>query len=154
MIGVVVALILLDQAFKIFITTSLFEKSMDIIPGILKFSYVENRGMAFGMGNSSTVGFIVTNIIVLGIIIKFTMSQQDRIDTKTNAVICLVLAGGFSNLIDRIFRGFVVDFIDITPLFQFPVFNIADICIVVGWFLLVLFIAIYTYKEVIQKKQK
>ncbi len=44
----------------------------------------------------------------------------------------LILAGGIGNLIDRIFRGFVVDYIDISPLIKYPVFNIADVCIVIG----------------------
>ena len=55
----------------------------------------------------------------------------------------MVLAGGFSNLIDRIFKGFVVDFIDVSELINFPNFNLADIFIVLGWILLALFFAMY-----------
>ena len=48
------------------------------------------------------------------------------------------IAGGISNLIDRVFRGFVVDYIDFTQIIDFPVFNLADIVLVVGWILLII----------------
>ena len=49
-----------------------------------------------------------------------------------------LIAGGISNLIDRVFRGFVVDYIDFTQIIDFPVFNLADIVLVVGWILLII----------------
>ena len=49
----------------------------------------------------------------------------------------MVISGGLSNLIDRIFRGHVVDYIDINQIFNYPVFNIADICVVIGAILLI-----------------
>ena len=70
---------------------------------------------------------------MLGIIIKFMINQKDNIDNITYIVLTTVLAGGFGNLIDRIFRGHVVDFIDITDVINFPKFNFADIYIVCGW---------------------
>ena len=54
-----------------------------------------------------------------------------------------MLAGGISNLIDRIARGAVIDYIDISPIFKFSVFNLSDILILVGWIILV--ISIFTY---------
>lgn len=66
----------------------------------------------------------------------------------------MVLAGGFSNLIDRIFRGFVVDFIDISELINFPNFNFADIFIVLGWILLALFFAMYANNVRMSKIKK
>ena len=66
----------------------------------------------------------------------------------------MVLAGGFGNLIDRIFRGFVVDFIDVSELINFPNFNFADIFIVLGWILLALFFAMYANNVRIGKIKK
>ena len=146
----IILIIIIDQVIKSYFVNN-GEKSIDIINGILKFTYVENTGGAFGSFQNNINSFIILNFIVLGIIIKFMISQKDRIDNKTSLALTLILAGGISNLIDRILRGFVVDYIDITQLVSFPVFNLADICIVLGWILLVIFILIYSVKE--PKKQ-
>ena len=150
----VLALVLLDQLSKIIVGPKLAEGNLDIIPGVLAFSYVENTGGAFGVGQNSTFTFIVTNIIVLGIILKFMLSQNSVIEMRVRIALSLVLAGGISNLMDRIFRGFVLDFIDCSMLFPFPKFNIADICIVMGWILLAGFFAHYTIKEIRLSKTK
>ena len=98
-------------------------------------SYVENSGVAFGIKVGSVWSFIIVNIVILGIIIKFMYSQLQELNNKTIIILSLVLAGGISNLVDRIFRGYVVDFLDITPIINFPVFNFADIMIVVAVFI-------------------
>ena len=59
----------------------------------------------------------------------------------------LILAGGITNLIDRLFRGFVVDYIDINELFYYPVFNLADICIIVGILVVIVTIVIKTLQK-------
>ena len=58
----------------------------------------------------------------------------------------LILAGGISNFIDRVFRGYVVDYIDITPIFNFPVFNLEDAVIIIGWIMFVVLISISAIK--------
>lgn len=55
-------------------------------------------------------------------------------------LLLLVLAGGIGNLIDRLFRGYVIDYIDINNLFEFPVFNLADVFIVVGITILIIYV--------------
>ena len=147
---IVLILLLIDQITKfIFIN-----KDIALIPGVLKFHTVQNRGGAFGIGQNSTFSFIVANIIVLGIIIKFINMQANQIDKKTGFALAMVLAGGFSNLIDRIFKGFVVDFIDVSELINFPNFNLADIFIVLGWILLALFFAMYANNVRMSKIKK
>ena len=106
-----------------------------VINNIFMLSYVENSGVAFGIKVGSVWSFIVINVVVLGIIIKFMYSQLQELNNKTIVILSLVLAGGISNLIDRVFRGHVVDFLDITPIINFPVFNFADIMIVVAVFI-------------------
>lgn len=139
----ILLLIVIDQVIKEFIVN---ENMIMLQTG--KIDYTQNFGGAFGIGGNSTFFFILVNIVVLGIIIKFIYSQKDRIDKKTLASFTLILSGGISNLIDRIARGCVVDYIDITKYFKFPLFNIADIFIVVGWIMLLISIIIYWYKEV------
>ena len=140
---VIFILIAIDQLLKAFIVGN-YDDSLNNA----KIEYIKNFGGAFGIGGNSTLFFILVNIVVLGIIIKFIFSQRDRVDRKTLFSFTLILAGGFSNLIDRIFRGCVVDYIDITKYFNFPMFNLADICIVVGWIMLLVCIIIYWNKEV------
>lgn len=137
----ILILIIIDQVFKAIVV------NQAILPDT-KIDYIKNFGGAFGIGGDSTLFFVLVNIVVLGIIIKFILSQKDRVDRKTSISFTLILAGGISNVIDRIARGCVVDYIDITKYFKFPVFNIADIYIVIGWIMLFICIIIYWYKEV------
>ena len=78
----------------------------------------------------------------MAVVIRFMLNQKEMMNKFTSISLSLILAGGFGNLIDRIFRGTVIDFIDISP-----IFNIADILVVVGWISFALSMAIYTTKE-------
>lgn len=103
----------------------------------------ENTGMAFGF-NDGNVKNIFLTIIILFIMISFLRNQKNELDTKTIIAVSLAFGGGLSNLIDRIFRGGVLDFIHI---WKFPTFNVADICVCVAWILLIVFLIIYTNKK-------
>lgn len=140
-IGLILMLIILDQGIKIYMNIN--KPMLELIHGFLCFNYVENTGSAFGLGSGNTITIIVSNFIVLGIVIKFMVNQFERIDTLTRTMLCMVLAGGVSNLLDRIIRGFVVDYIAVA---NFPVFNLADVYIVLGWIILVFLTIKYTFK--------
>lgn len=131
----VTVLVLLEQLTKIIILINRDKLPITVINNVFMLSYVENSGVAFGIKVGSIWSFIVINIVILGIIIKFMYSQLQELNNKTIIILSLVLAGGVSNLLDRIFRGYVVDFLDITPIINFPVFNFADIMIVVAVFI-------------------
>ena len=81
-------------------------------------------------------------------IVRFVSAQIDKLDKFTQISLSLVLAGGISNLLDRIIRGFVVDYINIKDFFQFPIFNLADICIVCGWIAFIVLTIKYMRKKV------
>lgn len=131
----VTILVLLEQLTKIVILKNRENLPITVINNVFMLSYVENSGVAFGIKVGSVWSFIIVNIVILGIIIKFMYSQLQELNNKTIIILSLVLAGGISNLVDRIFRGYVVDFLDITPIINFPVFNFADIMIVVAVFI-------------------
>ena len=135
----VLILVFLDQLTKVFVVQNLYDSSKELVLNI-KLTYTENTGGAFGFAQSSLIGVIMANFIVLGIIIRFLYIQRDKVDIMSTISLLMILAGGFSNLFDRIYRGFVVDFIDITNYYiKFPVFNIADMLIVAGWILFAVF---------------
>ena len=104
------------------------------------------------MYNETSRGMtILTNLIIVGIIFGIIKSDNQFITKKTKILLSFAFAGGVSNIIDRLFRGSVLEFISIG---NFPVFNIADVCIFIGW---VSFVAIFTSfsaKELSKKKSK
>lgn len=143
----IIFFIALMQIVNIVIINNIVDSKV-IINGIFSLTYYENTGGAFGVGQGDTIGFTIISIIVIAIIIRFIVLQRDRINNKTMVALELIIAGGISNLIDRLFRGFVVDYIDINQLIKFPIFNLADICISIGWIILVVSIIIFWFKEV------
>ena len=149
LIIITITAILLDQVIKIIMKSKLFNSSILVIPYILKLTYVQNTGAAFGIGSNSTSMFVAVNIVIIGLITYFIFSKKDEINRPILSALHLIVAGGISNLIDRITRGFVVDYIDISPLIKYPVFNLADIFIVVGCII----IAISLIKDAIVKKK-
>lgn len=130
-----IVLILIDQISKLYIINNLKDSSVKIIPNFLSFTYCKNTGVAFGFGQGNTIIFIICNIVILLILAKLIIFQNDRLNTISKYSLVTVFAGGTSNLIDRIFRSYVVDFIDINEFLKFPIFNIADICITIGIFI-------------------
>ena len=126
-IGVIVAvvIILLDQLTKVL----MLNRQITIIPNLLEFTYTENTGGAFGIASGKLFLIILVSILILGIIFKFIKERETQIDKNVLLSLYLILSGGISNLIDRVFRGYVIDYIDFKI---WPVFNFADICIVVG----------------------
>ena len=82
----------------------------------------------------------------------FVIKKYKDITKTAKFLLSLIIGGGTSNLIDRIVRGYVVDYIDINQIFSYPIFNIADISIVLGSILLIAFVIIKTMKQENEKK--
>ena len=146
---IITILIVIDQVSK-FLIVSLFPEGIG--NDYLKIETVKNTGMAFGF-NEGNVRNIFLSIFVLAIVINFIKNQLERLDKKTIISLSLVLAGGISNLIDRFFRGGVLDFIKIPiipnfiKIYKFPTFNIADLYVVIGWVLLIIFLIDFSKKK-------
>lgn len=136
----VLLMIFIDQTIKFVITENFTEKiGFHLISINLKI----NTGMALGLNEGNKQNIIIT-IVVLILILNFAIKQKDRIDKKTAISLILIAAGGVSNLIDRFLYDGVVDYIDMVG---FPIFNLADIYVVVGWILLVVSIYKFTFKN-------
>ncbi len=103
---------------------------------VFHLTYVENRGIAFGMFGGGRIVFIILTILVLGGLLWFFRKSEVKTFWLRFGT-GLVVSGAIGNLIDRIFRGYVVDFLDFR-LIDFPVFNVADIAVCVGAVMLVI----------------
>lgn len=96
-------------------------------------------------GSNSIMMNIVTNIVIIVIVIKFMLSQNQFVDNKVKIFLSLIIAGGISNILDRIFRGYVLEWIKF--LNWLPRLNIADIFVLIGWILVVGNFAYFTAEE-------
>lgn len=126
-IGIVSLVTVLDQVIKFFIETNIYRESITIIENIFSFTYLENYGAAWGIfSEESWFLTVITPILLLAIIYYLYKFKRG----KYEMIICgLIVGGALGNYIDRLFRGYVVDYIDFKV---WPVFNFADICIVIG----------------------
>ena len=131
MIGVIAAVILVDQISKILVLTYLFEDQVELIEGVLRFTYVENRGMAFGLLADHRWVFIVTSVVGIGLITFYLFRFVTR--NLSRVGLALIVGGGIGNMIDRVRLGFVVDFIDFCAFdFWVWVLTVADAAVCVG----------------------
>ena len=137
---VFLVIVIIDQIIKFTILASFKERVGIMLIGI---NPKINTGMALGLNAGNTKNIIIT-IVILALIGNFVVKQRDNIDRKTMYSLCMIAGGGISNLIDRFLHGGVVDYIDAIG---FPIFNLADVLIVVGWVLLVIYIFRYSINE-------
>ena len=106
---------------------------VELIPGLINLTYVQNYGAAFGILQHQQWFFIVTAVVVcIGILLLFLFYKNH--DIYTYAASILMVGGGCGNLIDRVGKGYVIDYLELS--FFTPVFNFADCCIVAGGILL------------------
>ena len=150
-IAIALGAVALDQVSKLLILNFLYEDQVVLIPGVLRFTYVENRGMAFGMLSDHRWVFMLLSVLGIAAIGAYMWFYvKDRLG---RIALSLIIGGGIGNMIDRVAYGFVVDFIDFY-LFDFWVwvFNIADSAVCIGAGLFMLYIILDTVKEI--KKQK
>ena len=117
-----------------------------LIPGVLELCYVENTGMAFGLLKDARVFFAVITVILLaGILWVYFKLPAEKRYRPVFISLSLITGGTVGNFIDRISRGYVVDFLNLS-LIDFPVFNLADIYITWPAVLLAV-LGIFYYKE-------
>lgn len=127
--------------------------SITFIDGFMDFTFVENRGVAFGMfSGQKWFILLLTGAIVAVLVYYYWKLPKTREYGWVRGAMVLVLAGALGNMIDRIFRGYVVDFFEFT-FFDWPVFNVADIYVVVGVILLAILILFVVKEEPKEKKE-
>ncbi len=126
---VILVTILSDQGIKYLIRQQMnLGESIGILEGIFHLTYVENPGAAFGLFANQTVFFIVFTTIIIGIMGYLVYKQKNK-KSLTSLSMALVIGGALGNLIDRILKQTVTDMFDFRI---WPVFNVADMAIVIG----------------------
>lgn len=135
----IACLIAIDQIIK-FIVLKHLEPigSITVIDKVLSLTYVENTGAAFGSfsGYTRVLSVFTALVLIVGLIYLLSGKIQSKVIYWG---LTLIIAGGAANLIDRVGRHFVIDYID--PLFvKFAVFNFADILVTVGAFIVIIYL--------------
>lgn len=141
-LGLSALIVLIDYILKILVINNLKPVgNVTIIPNLFSLTYVENKGAAFGMLSNARWIFIAFTIIVLIFLIVFLFYKKPK-SKLVNIALILIIGGGFGNLIDRIFYGYVVDYLSLS--FFSPVCNFADYCVTIGAFLLIIYLLFFS----------
>lgn len=133
-------LILADQLTKFWALEQLHNANqvIPVIDGVFELRYLENRGVAFGMMQGQTWLFVPVTLVVAVFLIVMLFRSPMRNNKLFGFSAAMVIAGAIGNLIDRVAYGYVIDFLYF-KLIDFPIFNFADCCVVVGACLLFIY---------------
>lgn len=136
---IVIIGLIIDQIIKFLVRKNLkVLASIPLIPHFLHLTHVENEGAAWGVLSNNTTILIFISFIIFLAILKYIKEEPNWSPTKTISF-GLVLSGMMGNLIDRILYHSVTDYLDFTIFFyHYPVFNVADIFIVIGAMILII----------------
>ena len=127
----IIVIIAIDQITKYFAKSALYpDKAKDFINGFIEFRYAENTGMAFSMFSGARWFFVVLTFAVT-VAMAVYMFKKCQNNLWLYWTIGVLIAGAAGNLIDRIYLGYVIDFINPTFV-NFAVFNIADCAVTIG----------------------
>ena len=139
--GFAILIVVVDQLTKAWVMSSLDLREVGQVavwPPIFNFTWVENRGVSFGLFGDGSARWMLSafSVVVAGILGWWALKADRRLLVSA---IGLIMGGAIGNVIDRIRFGFVVDFLDFSGTGVFPwVFNVADSAFSIGVILLVL----------------
>lgn len=137
--------VLLDQVIKILVINNLnLYENIPVIKNFFHLNLIHNIGAAFSILSGQILFLILISVFVLIILFNDIIKDNNHVLAKS-----ILISGIIGNLIDRVFRGYVIDYISITVFkYTFPIFNVADIYIVLSIIILI----IYSFKEDICKR--
>ena len=153
LIAIIAGVIGLDQLTKWLAVVNLQgEPSFPLWPEVFHFTYAENTGMAFGMLKDHRWVFMVfSTVAIIGLAVYlFRFRPESR---WMQISMAFIIGGGIGNMIDRIFLGYVVDFLDFT-LINFAVFNVADSFVCIGAGMMIVYLVIDLVREIKLEKAK
>ncbi len=139
-IAICLVLIGLDQVVK-YLMQNFITKKVIIIDNFFSLNIVYNKGAAWSIMNNQVIFIMLLSLVAIGIVYYIQKSLKFN---KLNIVFTLIYAGAIGNFLDRLIRGYVVDYLDFTIFgYDFPVFNIADMYLVIG----ILIVTIYVLRK-------
>lgn len=138
---IIISIILLciDQISKLLVVNLLTKTdSITIIKNFFYLTYINNDGAAFSILVGKRIFLILIAVLVIVMLIRYI--KKNNIQNKLELVsLALIIGGSLGNLMDRVVRGYVIDFLDFKLFnYNFPIFNLADTFIVIGVLLLLL----------------
>ncbi len=135
----IIICVVIDRIIKILCLNNLnIGESIPVIQNFFAITLVTNTGAAFSILSSSTLFLIILSIIIIGIIYFFFIKSQN-LSNFMQIIYGILLGGIIGNLIDRIIYGYVIDYLNFNIFgYNFPVFNFADICIVISIFIIII----------------
>lgn len=140
---IIVAAAALDLLSKQLVISGMeLDQTIGVIPGILDLHYIRNYGAAFSTMQNKRVFLIVVTVLMMAALCVYAVKMKQKMSKAELVSLAMIVGGGVGNLIDRIFLGYVTDFLDIHLI---PIFNVADCFVTVGCVLLV--IAVLTEKK-------
>lgn len=143
---VITVLVVADQIIKLLVIEHLEPiGSLPLIDGIIQLNYAENTGAAFGSFSEHTklLSIFTFFVIIAGVLYLFI--KKKKLDVEY-VCISLIIAGGIGNLVDRVLRGFVVDYIEFLFI-DFAIFNFADILVTCSSVVLVIWLIYDIYLD-------
>ena len=129
-----ILIVIIDQITKFIVHKYMdLYDSINVIPYFLNFTYIRNEGIAFGIYFEGGKIFFIILPILITIYLFYLLKNEEFQDNQSQIALYLIIAGAIGNIIDRIFRGYVVDFIDFhLNGMHWYVFNIADSSVTIG----------------------
>ena len=139
----------LDHITKFLVIQNIPYRSYIKINDYFSIVNISNTGVAFSMFQHNNIFFIFLVSLVIIFLIYFIYKNKKELTKLQTHSLLLILAGGIGNLIDRIFRGAVVDFIDVgyKEVYRWPAFNVADSCVCIGIGLFVISVLFFNKKK-------
>lgn len=135
---------ILDRISKIYAINNFIDNPYD--GSILNFTYLENRGAAFGILQNNRLFFIMLTMTVVGYLIYYFIKHYKTNTSLLNIAITFIITGAVGNFYDRLIKTYVVDFIEFSFI-NFPVFNVADIFVTVGSILIIIYLLFFEEGE-------
>ena len=127
----IILLVLIDQLTKLIVINNMeLHQSIPLIKDVFHLTRYHNSGAAWGMLEGQRAFFIIITVLVVGGVCIY-MSVKRPKNLMMNFSLTLLIGGAIGNFIDRLSKGYVVDFLDFR-LIDFPIFNAADCFVVVG----------------------
>lgn len=131
---IAIFVVVMDQLVKLLVLAKVMPYgNVTVIKNFFTITYVENRGMAFGMFQNRMI-FLIISTILISTVVSYFIYRLSKKNVFVTICLSCILGGAIGNLIDRIRQGFVVDYLSFS-IFP-PVFNLADSAVVVGAFVL------------------